>query len=44
MKIQTHKKKNIFLALDTQKISEALEITNQIKKYITGVKLGLEFF
>ena len=43
MKIQTHKKK-IFLALDTQKIDEALKVANQIKGYIAGVKLGLEFF
>ena len=38
------KNKNIFVALDTQKVSEALEIANQIKEYIAGVKLGLEFF
>ena len=37
-------KKNIFVALDTQKVSEAHKIINLIKEHIAGVKLGLEFF
>ena len=37
-------KKKIFGALDTDKINEALNITKEIKDYIAGIKLGLEFF
>ena len=37
-------KKKIFVALDTDKINEALNITKEIKDYIAGIKLGLEFF
>ena len=37
-------KNKIFVALDTDKINEALNIANDIKDYIAGIKLGLEFF
>ena len=37
-------KNKIFVALDTDKINEALNIVNDIKDYIAGIKLGLEFF
>jgi orotidine-5'-phosphate decarboxylase len=37
-------KKNIFLALDFNSIDKALEITNQTKDYLAGVKIGLELY
>ena len=37
-------KKNIFVALDTSEIKEALNIVKKIKDYISGIKLGLEFY
>ena len=37
-------KKKIFVALDNSEISDALNITKEIKDYIAGIKLGLEFF
>ena len=37
-------KKKIFVALDNSEISNALNITKEIKDYIAGIKLGLEFF
>jgi len=37
-------KKRIFVAIDTSEIKKALIITKKLKKYIAGVKLGLEFF
>ena len=38
------KNKNIFLALDTKNINEALDIAKQVKDSVAGIKLGLEFF
>jgi orotidine-5'-phosphate decarboxylase len=37
-------KKNIFLALDFNSIDKALEITNQTKDYLAGIKIGLELY
>ena len=37
-------KKKIFVALDTEEISKGLNILKDIKDYIAGIKLGLEFF
>ena len=37
-------KKKIFVALDNSEISNALNIAKEIKDYIAGIKLGLEFF
>ena len=37
-------KKNIFLALDFNSIDKALNITNQTKDYLAGVKIGLELY
>ena len=37
------KNKKIFCAIDTKDIEQALKIGNQIKKYVGGIKLGLEF-
>ena len=37
-------KKNIFLALDFNSLNEAIEVTNQTKDYIAGVKIGLELY
>ena len=37
-------RKKIFVALDNSEIKDALSITNEIKNYIAGIKLGLEFF
>ena len=37
-------KKNIFLALDFNSIDKALEVTNQTKDYLAGVKIGLELY
>jgi len=37
-------KKNIFLALDLNTLDEALEITNQTKDYLAGIKIGLELY
>jgi orotidine-5'-phosphate decarboxylase len=37
-------KHRIFVALDTGDINQALNIAKEIKNYISGVKLGLEFF
>ena len=34
----------IFCAIDTNKIETATSLVNQIKPYIGGIKLGLEFF
>ena len=36
-------KNKIFVALDTDKINEALNIVNDIKDYIAGIKLGLDW-
>ena len=38
------KNKNIFLALDTKDVNKALDIAQQVKDSIAGIKLGLEFF
>ena len=35
---------SIYCALDTKDVEQALEIGNQIKKYVGGIKVGLEFF
>jgi len=37
-------KKNIFLALDFNSLDKALEITNQTKEYLAGIKIGLELY
>jgi len=37
-------KKNIFLALDFNSLEKALEVTNQTKDYLAGVKIGLELY
>ena len=37
-------KKNIFLALDFDSQDKALDITNQTKDYLAGIKIGLELF
>lgn len=38
------KKAKIYCALDTKNIQEAIDLTNKIKDFISGIKLGLEFF
>ena len=37
-------KKNIFLALDFNSLSLALEVTEKTKDYLAGVKIGLELY
>ena len=37
-------KKNIFLALDFNSLDKALEVTNQTREYLAGVKIGLELY
>tara|TARA_Y100000590_G_scaffold468969_1_gene654158 strand:- start:5512 stop:6192 length:681 start_codon:yes stop_codon:yes gene_type:complete len=37
-------RKKIFVALDNSEIKDALSIVSEIKNYIAGIKLGLEFF
>jgi len=37
-------KKNIFLALDFNSLNKALDITNQTKEYLAGIKIGLELY
>lgn len=37
-------KNKIFVALDTNQIDKALNIVEEIKDYIAGIKLGLQFF
>ena len=37
-------KKNIFLALDFNSLDKALDVTNQTKKYLAGIKIGLELY
>jgi orotidine-5'-phosphate decarboxylase len=37
-------KKNIFLALDFNSLSKALEVTEKTKDYLAGIKIGLELF
>ena len=37
-------KKNIFLALDFNSLDKALDITNQTKEYLAGIKIGLELY
>ena len=37
-------RKKIFVALDNSEIKDALSIISEIKNYIAGIKLGLEFF
>jgi len=37
-------KKNIFLALDFNSLDKALEITNQTKEYLAGIKIGSELY
>ena len=37
-------KKNIFLALDFNSINKALDVTNQTKEYLAGIKIGLELY
>jgi orotidine-5'-phosphate decarboxylase len=37
-------KKNIFLALDFNTLDKALEVTNQTKDYLAGIKIGLELY
>ncbi len=37
-------KKNIFLALDFNSLKRALYVTKKTKKYIAGIKIGLELF
>jgi len=37
-------RKNIFLALDFNSLSKALEITEQTKDHLAGIKIGLELY
>jgi len=37
-------RKNIFLALDFNSLNKALDITNQTKEYLAGIKIGLELY
>ena len=37
-------KKNIFLALDFSSLDKALDVTNQTKEYLAGIKIGLELY
>jgi orotidine-5'-phosphate decarboxylase len=37
-------RKNIFLALDFNSLDKALDITNQTKEYLAGIKIGLELY
>ena len=37
-------KKNIFLALDFNSLNKALDVTNQTKEYLAGIKIGLELY
>ena len=37
-------KKNIFLALDFNSSEKAMEVTNQTKDYLAGIKIGLELY
>ena len=37
-------KKNIFLAIDFNTLERALEITNQTRDYLAGIKIGLELY
>jgi len=37
-------RKNIFLALDFNSLDKALEVTQQTKDYLAGVKIGLELY
>ena len=37
-------KKNIFLALDFNSLDVALDVTNQTKEYLAGIKIGLELY
>ena len=37
-------KKNIFLALDFNSLDKALDVTNQSKEYLAGIKIGLELY
>jgi len=37
-------KKNIFLALDFNSLDKALDVTNQTKEYLAGIKIGLELY
>jgi orotidine-5'-phosphate decarboxylase len=38
------KKNKIFFAVDTKNIEKAIKLSNQLKPYIAGIKIGLEFF
>ena len=37
-------RKNIFLALDFNSLDKALDVTNQTKEYLAGIKIGLELY
>jgi len=37
-------KKNIFLALDFNSLNKALDVTNQTKEHLAGIKIGLELY
>jgi len=37
-------KKNIFLALDFNSLSKALEVTEETKNHLAGIKIGLELY
>ena len=37
-------RKNIFLALDFNSLSKALEVTEKTKDYLAGIKIGLELY
>ena len=37
-------RKNIFLALDFNSINKALDVTDQTKEYLAGIKIGLELY
>ena len=38
------KKNKIFFAVDTKNIEQAIKLSSQLKPYIAGIKIGLEFF
>jgi orotidine-5'-phosphate decarboxylase len=37
-------KKNIFLALDFDSLDKALQVTDQTREYVAGIKIGLELY
>ena len=37
-------RKNIFLALDFDSLDKALQVTDQTREYVAGIKIGLELY